>query len=111
MSQDMLTVATALIAAVAGYVLKWQQNARTYERETQINERDLLSRIDGLQKQILDMANENAQLRAEIEGLRHELRYLRGLGGFEECRTKNRRRDSGERLIFHGDDYSEGDYD
>lgn len=116
MNENILTVITACVAALAGYYLKWHQNDQKFEKETQINERDLLSRIDGLQKQIVDMARENAQLRTEIAGLRDELRYMRSYSARRHKSTyapfypsdKRKRQDA---IAFNGADYAEGNYD
>ena len=62
---------------------------------TEVNERDLLKRIDNLQQQMIEMAKENASLKLEVKSLRNEIRQLR-------------KHNDALSHHFNGDDYAAG---
>jgi len=97
LEHDGVAFFTAICGVVCGYFLNIYKTRLNYSRETEVNERDLLQRIDSLQQQMIDMAKENASLKSEVKSLRNEIR---------ELRRKN------EQITqFCGEDYSAGALD
>lgn len=76
-SGDMLTAASALIACVAGYALRFYTTKNDYNLKTQINEKDLLGHLLELQKQVVTLTAQNTKLLQEVEMLRSEVLTLR----------------------------------
>lgn len=79
MEKDLLhlTIIITFISVIVGYIAHIYKTSLRYKYEKQINEIDLLDRIDKLQQKILLMAKENALLREEIASLKQELKGIK----------------------------------
>ena len=78
LSTDVLTALTAFGAMVIGYCLRFYTTRSEFQLKTQINEKDLLEHLLELQKQVVTLTAQNAQLIAEVESLKAEIGTLRG---------------------------------
>lgn len=95
MESNGVALVTALCGGVLGYCLNIYKVKLNHSLATEVNERDLLKRIDNLQQQMIEMAKENASLKLEVKSLRNEIRQLR-------------KHNDALSHHFNGDDYSAG---
>lgn len=77
LNSELITALTAFGAMLIGYCLRFYTTKNEYQLKTQINEKDLLEHLLELQKQVVILTNQNAQLLAEVESLRTEVSTLR----------------------------------
>lgn len=92
LSAETLTALTALLGIIGGYLFRFYTARNDYQLKTQLSEKDLLTHILDLQKQVVTLSSQNSELLEEISRLRNQVAQLQSvIDGFKLKQNQNRR--------------------
>lgn len=84
LSTETIAAITALFGVIGGYAMRIYTTRLSYERQTQLSERDLLNHLLDLQQQVVTLSTQNQQLLSEVERLRGQISQLQSvINGFK----------------------------
>lgn len=96
LSTETLTALTALVGIFGGYLFRFYTARNDYQLKTQLSEKDLLTHILDLQRQVVTLSSQNAELLEEISRLRNQVAQLQSvIDGFK---LKNQQQNQNRRL-------------